>query len=200
VVIGAGFMGLAAVASAALRGPRTLIALARRPEARQLAKEHGATDAFDFEDPELLEYIRAATGGRMPSVVYEVTGVQAGMTLAESLVDWEARLAVPGDQVYRTPRIVVVGYHQTNGGRRVVREELLDVAGCPTYRGHFRNPLQIMAGMRSVVRLMQTGLIDPIPFTGRTFDLADAQAALEFARSRADFHKVTIACNPGEVV
>jgi threonine dehydrogenase-like Zn-dependent dehydrogenase len=200
VVIGAGFMGLAAVASAALRGPRTLIALARRPEARQLAKEHGATDAFDFEDPELLEYIRAATGGRMPSVVYEVTGVQAGVTLAESLIDWEARLAVPGDQVYKTPRIVTVGYHQTDGGNRIVAEEPLDVAGCPTMRGHFRYPTQIMSGMRSAVQLMRTGMIDPVPFTGSTFDIGDAQAALEYASSRADFRKVVIACNPGEVV
>jgi threonine dehydrogenase-like Zn-dependent dehydrogenase len=199
VVIGAGFMGLAAVASAALRGPRTLIALARRPQARLLAKEHGATDAFDPEDPELLHYIVAATGGRTPSVIYEVTGVQAGIELAESMVDWQARLAVPGDQVYKTPRIVTVGFHQTGGGTRVVGEELLDVAGCPTLRGHFRYPAQIMSGMRSAVQLMRTGMIDPVPFTGHTFDLEDAQAALAFAAGRTDFRKVLIACNPGEI-
>jgi aryl-alcohol dehydrogenase len=62
-VYGAGAVGLSAVMAAKLAGASPIIAVDLHANRRELARELGATHAFDGADPDLPAQITAATGG-----------------------------------------------------------------------------------------------------------------------------------------
>jgi threonine dehydrogenase-like Zn-dependent dehydrogenase len=98
-VVGAGFMGLLTIGYLAAAGHR-VVAVEPRAKTRQLALELGAEEAAepDTVPPEW----RAG----FPLVI-EATGAQAGLTLAGDLVGVAGTLGI-------------MGYHQSEGGRRQV--------------------------------------------------------------------------------
>jgi aryl-alcohol dehydrogenase len=63
LVIGVGAVGLSAVLAARLAGMQTIIVTDVVPSRLDLARELGATHAFDGRDPELLAQVQALTGG-----------------------------------------------------------------------------------------------------------------------------------------
>lgn len=172
VVIGAAPMSFGVVQAAVLRAPRSLTVVARRQEPLELARQLGA-HTVDVSWQDLHAEVMKATEGRGASVIYESTGVQWGIDTAGSLIDFRTRLH---------QRIVVVGYHQTDGGDRTWREQWEDVCGTPTFRAHFRDADdRITEGMRAVVSLLDRGLLTPEVWAGETYDIEDCQAALEAA-------------------
>ncbi|HEX3826186.1 MAG TPA: S-(hydroxymethyl)mycothiol dehydrogenase [Sporichthyaceae bacterium] len=73
-VIGCGGVGNAAVAGARLAGARTIVAVDVDPRKLEHARALGATHVVDARDTDVVEAIRAATGGHGADVVIEAVG------------------------------------------------------------------------------------------------------------------------------
>jgi len=73
-VLGAGAVGLSAVMAAALTPATRIIAVDRVPERLHLARELGATDTVDATTGDVVEALRALTGGAGVDGVLETTG------------------------------------------------------------------------------------------------------------------------------
>lgn len=63
VVMGIGPIGLMAVAGAKLNGAGRIIAVGSRPVCVNLAREFGASDVISYKDGDLVEAVKAMTGG-----------------------------------------------------------------------------------------------------------------------------------------
>lgn len=92
VVIGAGGLGHVGIQILRAITPATVVALDLAEDKLELAKEVGAHHAF-LSDDDAVEQVRALTGGRGATVVFDFVGVQPTMTLGSKMV------AVAGDQV-----------------------------------------------------------------------------------------------------
>lgn len=156
-VVGIGFLG-ALIVQLAARAGAEVVALSRRPFARDLAREFGAVAAApDWE-------------GTFDCVV-EAGGVQATLDLASKLVRTRGRL-------------VIAGFHQD--GRRAVDLQSWNWRGIDVVNAHERDPRAYVDGMRRAAEAVATGRLDPSPLYTHTFPLARLDRALEAARTRPD--------------
>jgi alcohol dehydrogenase len=80
-VIGLGGVGLAALLAARVAGAERIVAVDVQPAKLALAKDLGATDAFDARDADCAAALRAATSGGV-DFAFEMAGSQAAMKLA----------------------------------------------------------------------------------------------------------------------
>lgn len=80
-VVGLGGVGLNALIGAVLAGAERVVAVDLIAAKLALARELGATDAFDAGDPDCVEALRAATGGGVDHA-FEMAGSVAAMELA----------------------------------------------------------------------------------------------------------------------
>lgn len=80
-IVGLGGIGLSALLGARLAGARRIIAVDINPRKLELARELGATDAFDSRDPEVVDQIRAKTGGGV-EFAFETAGAVPAMDVA----------------------------------------------------------------------------------------------------------------------
>jgi alcohol dehydrogenase len=80
-VVGLGGIGLAALLGARLREARRIVAVDLSPAKLALARELGATDAFDATDPACIDAIREATQGGV-EYAFEMAGAVKAMELA----------------------------------------------------------------------------------------------------------------------
>ena len=78
-VFGAGPVGQFAIASAAMLGAERVIAIDQYDYRLALAhNKAGATDTINFaEDPDIVEQLKALTGGRGPDAVIDAVGMEA---------------------------------------------------------------------------------------------------------------------------
>jgi threonine dehydrogenase-like Zn-dependent dehydrogenase len=77
-VWGAGPVGQFAIASARLLGAEQIIAIDRFPYRLQMAYEKaGATDIINYEQEDVLETLKALTGGRGPDACIDAVGMEA---------------------------------------------------------------------------------------------------------------------------
>src|SRR5215207_9015530 len=78
-VFGAGPVGQFAIASAVLLGAERVIAIDQYGYRLDMArKKAGATDTINFsEDPDIVEQLKALTGGRGPDAVIDAVGMEA---------------------------------------------------------------------------------------------------------------------------
>ena len=168
VVLGAGMLGLYAVARLSALGYAT-VAVVDRVEARlDQARKFGASHTFcvgEASDERIGEALRALTDGRGPDLAVEVSGNPAALTNA---VDW---LAVGG-------RCLTLGY--VYPGSDVAFDAHKLVTKCLTVRGlHNYNPTALGDALEFVL-----GTRDRFPFAslvGPTYSLRDVDAA--FARA-----------------
>jgi len=158
VVVGAGPVGLSAIASARLFSPSHIVAVdlsdARLEAARHFGADVTVNDAR--EDP--MAVIKSLTGRRGADVAIEAVGTAATFEMA-------VRLARPGG------RIANIGVH---GGAAVLHLEeqwarditittgLVDASSTPT-----------------LMRLVATGQLDAAKFVTHRFDLDDFEKAYE---------------------
>jgi threonine dehydrogenase-like Zn-dependent dehydrogenase len=156
-VIGVGFLGALLVQLAARAGA-DVVAISRRPSARELARELGAE-------------VAAEDWGGEADCVIEAGGVQETLDLA-------ARLVRTGG------RLVIAGFHQD--GLRTVDLRSLNWRAVEIVNAHERDPLTVVEGMRLAVEAVAAGELDPTPLYTHTFPLADLGLALEIARMRPD--------------
>ena len=101
VVVGCGFMGLAAVAAFAGASAAEVIAVDGVESRRGLALELGATAALDPAAADVASEVRRRTRGRGADAVIEFAGNAGAATLAAGLVRQRGRLVVAGGRIPR---------------------------------------------------------------------------------------------------
>jgi 2-desacetyl-2-hydroxyethyl bacteriochlorophyllide A dehydrogenase len=84
VVIGAGTIGLTAIAAARAMGAGTLFATARHPHQKEMAIRLGADAVFSPDGAELMEAVSGVTDGAGADIVIETVGGRHATTLAQS--------------------------------------------------------------------------------------------------------------------
>ncbi len=170
-VFAQGPVGLMATQGAALQGAGHIIAVETVPQRQDLARTYGADDIVDYEDGDPVEQILALTDGE---------GVDAAIEALGSSTTLEQCVAVtrPGGTISN------VGYHGEGEFVRIPREEwgvgmaekdiVTDL--CPGGR----------ARLRRLLRLLDTGRVDPTPMTTHEFAFEETDEAFELMESKED--------------
>lgn len=156
-VLGAGMIGLGAIAGAAQTGAR-VIAVDVDDAKLALARRAGASETINSRAESLHERLQALTGGDGPAVVIEAAGAPETF-----------RAAV--DEVCFAGRVVYIGYAKapvTYETKYFVMKEL-DILGS---RGALR------PNFEAVIRLLQSGCYPISETITRTVPLAEAGEAL----------------------
>mgnify|MGYP002777951851 CR=1 FL=1 len=170
-VVGVGFLGALLCRLAADAGAR-VIAVSRRPFARDVARQYGAHELVAMDDHHgVIDRVRALTGGRFCERVIECTGAQ-----------WPLDLA--GELTAERGRLVIAGFHQD--GPRQVNMFLWNWRGLDVVNAHERDPAVYVDGMRRAVDLVADGRLDPRPLYTHRFPLDHLGDALDAARERPD--------------
>ncbi|MBN1259166.1 MAG: zinc-binding dehydrogenase, partial [Anaerolineae bacterium] len=159
-VVGCGFMGLVCMQLARYQGAGHILAVDPIDERRAMALQLGADAALDptacvIADPYKGEF----------DVVIEAAGVPAAIDLST-------------DMVKQHGRIIVVGYHQSNGGLRTVNMQLWNYKAIDVINGHVRRDDEKLAAMRKGVALMQEGILTTEPLA-TLYALDQIQRAFE---------------------
>jgi threonine dehydrogenase-like Zn-dependent dehydrogenase len=166
IVIGAGAVGLSAVAALAARNVHPIVVSDRRADRRELARSFGAdvlVDANTTPSPfEAWRNAADAAGIRKPPTVFECVGT-AG--LMQNLVD----SCEPGTRIY------AAGGWYTNDTINVTAASKKGLM------------IQFAGGPRTVdwdrtLEAVCTGNLDPLPSVGRVITLDDVPAALDEVR------------------
>ena len=166
-VVGAGFLGALLIQLACGTGAR-VIAVSRRPYARQLALAAGAAHALAPGDG-VVETVEELTGGRLCDRVIEVTGHQQPLDLAGRLTGVRGRL-------------VIAGLHRD--GPRRVDLTLWNRRGIDVVNAHDRSPAAQVRGVLEAADAVADGRLDPSPLYTHEFALSDVDRAYAIAVER----------------
>jgi L-iditol 2-dehydrogenase len=169
VIVGAGYMGSLLQLVTGLKGPRSITVADVRPDALERAASLGATRVVDTSSESLTETVHEITNGRGADLTYEVTGMNAGLTLA-------------GAATREGGKLCIVGYHQ--GDERTIPLGHWNWMAFQLVNAHFRAHETIMAGMRTGIRLVAAGLLDVAPLVTNTYELAEITQAFETATAK----------------
>ena len=174
----AGGVGLTAVECGRALGA-TVIATARGLDRTGLAKEHGATMAFDSEDPDLVAKLRAATKGNGMDVAYDPVGGTMFQTSLRTIA-WEGRLLVIGFASGEIPQIPA----------NILLVKNATVHGF--YWGSYRrrDPARFKASFAELFEWLAAGRIRPL--ISHRLPLAQASKALELLEKRRATGKVVL--------
>jgi threonine dehydrogenase-like Zn-dependent dehydrogenase len=167
-----GPVGLAATIGARLSGAGYIVAVESRPERQKLAQHFGADAIVDFASSDPVEQILALTGGQGVDAAIEALGFP--QTFQDCI-----RATKPGG------RISNIGYHG----------EVPDPLQIPLVEfGLGMADKQIYGGlcvggserMNRLMRLIQTGKIDPTPMTTHRFSFSQVEVAFELMTTKQD--------------
>jgi threonine dehydrogenase-like Zn-dependent dehydrogenase len=168
-VVGIGFLGAILVRLASNAGAR-VIAISRRQESLDLAREMGAAETISMDDHRrIIERVRELTGGAFCDRVIEAVGKQWPLDLAAELTREGGRL-------------VIAGYHQD--GPRQVNMQLWNWRGFDVANAHERDPAVSVRGMREAVDAIERGIIDPSRLITHRYPLDRLDEALNATRDR----------------
>jgi threonine dehydrogenase-like Zn-dependent dehydrogenase len=156
-IVGVGFLG-ALLVQLAVHAGAEVVAVARRPFARRLARKLGAVEAAEAWEGEV-------------DCVVEAAGAQATLDAASALVRTRGRL-------------VIAGFHQD--GPRSIDLQRWNWRGIDVINAHERDPQTYVDGMRRAVDAIVDGELDPSPLYTHRFGLAEVARALDAARARPD--------------
>ncbi len=179
-IVGVGFLGAILTRLAANAGARVL-AISRRPFAREIASHMGADAVIPMDDPTtIVARVKDLTDGQLCECVIEAVGKQGPLDLAAELTRERGRL-------------IVAGYHQD--GPRQVNMWLWNWRGLDVINAHERDPRTYLQGMREAVDAVAAGRIDPRPLYTHAFPLASLGEALDATRDRPEgFLKALVLC------
>jgi threonine dehydrogenase-like Zn-dependent dehydrogenase len=178
-VVGAGFLGTLIVELAAQHGAR-VVALSRRPYAREIAASAGAaaTVATDDHDAAVAACRDFAGEGGCDCVI-EAVGSQAALDLATKITRERGRL-------------IIAGYHQD--GPRQVDMQTWNWRGLDVINAHERDPQRYLDGMSAAIDAAARGEIDVARLCTHTVALDRLGDALDMLRERPDgFLKAVVA-------
>ena len=170
-VVGVGFLGALLCRMAADAGAR-VVAVSRRPFSLEVARAFGADELVPMDDHyQVIERVKALTGGAFCERVIECTGMQWPLDLSAELTAERGRL-------------VIAGFHQD--GPRQVNMFLWNWRGLDVVNAHERDPAVYVDGMRRAVELVASGRLDPSPLYTHRYPLDALGDALEATRTRPD--------------
>ena len=168
-IVGIGFLGSILVRLASNAGAR-VIAVSRRDESLELARNMGAAETIPMHDHwQIIERVRELTDGKFCERVIEAVGKQWPLDLAAELTGEGGRL-------------VIAGYHQD--GPRQVNMQLWNWRGFDLANAHERDPAVSVRGMREALEAIQSGLIDPGQLITHRYPLERLGEALDATRDR----------------
>jgi threonine dehydrogenase-like Zn-dependent dehydrogenase len=164
-LIGLGFMGIGMLQLLKLRGPREIIAIDPREDARALAKELGADVVYHPQDVPADLLLTAWENWEQPygvDVAIEASGTQAGLTLAGKMVRAHGLLSI-------------LGFHQ--GGLRQVDVEMWNWKAIDVVNAHVRRHTDLMESMRIGLALIEAGKFSFEPLVTHRFRLDEVDQA-----------------------
>jgi threonine dehydrogenase-like Zn-dependent dehydrogenase len=180
-VVGVGFLGAILVRLANHAGGR-VIAISRRWESLDLARQMGAADVIPMDDHQrIIERVRELTGGTLCDRVIECVGKQWPLDLAAELTREGGRL-------------VIAGYHQD--GPRQVNMQLWNWRGFDVINAHERDPRVAVSGMREAREAIESGLVDPKLLITHRYPLDRLDEALNATRDRPGNFVKAVVVNP----
>jgi threonine dehydrogenase-like Zn-dependent dehydrogenase len=179
-VVGVGFLG-AALISLATHVKARVVAVTRRPFARDLACRLGAELALPLDDGEsVVKAVEGMTGGQLADCAIEAAGVQQTLDLAARLTRVRGRL-------------VIAGYHQD--GRRDVDMQLWNWRGIDVINAHERDLSTYTDGMRRALAMLERGEWQVRDLITHSAPLEQIESAFEWLRDRPDgFLKAVVRC------
>lgn len=170
-VFAQGPVGLMATLGCRLLGAGLVIAVESDPKRKELARFYGADEVVDFKKVDPVEQIKKLTGGAGVDSAIEALGGQA---------TFEACIGAtrPGGTISN------VGYHGDGTYVKIPRMEwgvgmsdkTIRTALCPGGRER----------MMRLMRLLDTGRVDPTPMTTHTFDFGEIGKAFEMMKTKED--------------
>ncbi len=158
-LVGVGFMGLGLLMLTKLRGPRELIAIDPRPEARERALKLGADVAYAPDEVPSALLVTKFSEWESPKgcdVVVEGSGTQDGLTLASRMVRAHGTLSV-------------MGWHQ--GGLREVDAEMWGWKAIDVVNSHMRRQADKVECLRIALDLVASGKFSLEPLVSHRFKL-----------------------------
>lgn len=170
-VFAQGPVGLMATAGAKLLGAATVIAVESVPKRQELARHYGADHVVDFTRQDPGAAILDLTGGQGVDTAIEALGSE------ETLIAC-VRVTRPGGTISN------VGYHGHGDFVRIPRldwgvgmsDKTLRTGLCPG--GSER--------LKRLMRLLQTGRIDPTPLTTHRFGFPQVERAFRMMQTKED--------------
>jgi threonine dehydrogenase-like Zn-dependent dehydrogenase len=175
VLVGAGFMGLLALRYLTAIGHR-VFAIEPRPVAQELARSWGADTVVHPDDvPDGMHLAQP--------IVIEATGAGAGLQLASDLVAIDGTLGV-------------LGYHQSNGGKRVVDMQGWNFRAMRVVSLHNRSTKNILTWIDRAQRSAALGFISPGQLVDAQVDLDDLAGVLAGQRAHGAI-KTVLRMNAG---
>jgi threonine dehydrogenase-like Zn-dependent dehydrogenase len=182
VIVGVGFIGAVMTRLAAAAGAR-VIAVSRRPFARDLARRLGAAEVVPFAGVvETAARVVDLTGGAGAARVVEAVGTQESLDLATAVTRERGRL-------------VIAGYHQD--GPRRVDLQLWNWRGLDVVNAHERDPRTYAEGIRGAIGAVAAGILDPAAFVTHGFPLERLGEAFDLVAARpSGFLKAWISPRP----
>ena len=174
----AGGVGLAAVQIGKALGARVL-ATASSPEKLAIAKQHGADEAFSYDNPDWVDRVMHATGGRGADVIYDPVG-GAIFDLSTKCIAFSGRLLVIGFASGQIPTI------------QVNRILLKNIAIIGLHWGAYRqyDPDKIPQATQALFELYAQGKVKPL--VSLRYPLTKAAEALAEISSRRSVGKVLL--------
>ncbi|HEU4968120.1 MDR/zinc-dependent alcohol dehydrogenase-like family protein [Sphingomonas sp.] len=170
-IVGIGFLGALLTKLATDAGAR-VIAISRREESLQVARDMGAAETIPMDDHQaIIDRVKELTGGEFCERVIEAVGKQWPLDLASELTAERGKL-------------IVAGYHQD--GPRHVNMWLWNWRGIDVINAHERDPQAYIAGIREAVDAVASGRLDPSKLYTHRYPLDRLGDALDATRDRPD--------------
>ncbi len=170
-IVGIGFLG-ALLTQLAVKAGARVIAISRRSFSLELARRMGAAETIPMEDHwQIVERVKALTGGKLCERVIEAVGKQWPLDLAADLVQERGSL-------------IIAGYHQD--GPRQVNMQSWNWRGIDVINAHERDPAIYIRGIAEAVDAVAAGTLDPDPLYTHRYRLEELDAALNATRDRPD--------------
>ncbi|MBM9603549.1 zinc-binding dehydrogenase [Desulfopila inferna] len=170
-VFAQGPVGLMATVGSRLLGAGLVIAVEGIPKRKELAKHFGADLVIDFNEKDPVEAILEITDGE---------GVDSSIESFGSQKTFENCIKVtrPGGTISN------IGYHGKGDIVNIPRiawgvgmsDKTIRTALCPGGKER----------MSRLLRLIETGRVDPTPMTSHTFDFKDIEKAFQMMESKED--------------
>ena len=138
-VWGCGPVGQFAIKSAYLLGAERVIAIDRFPERLALAATEGKAEVLDYEDVDVLDELRAMTGGQGPDACIDAVGLEAHGTTLDALVRPRESVDVHGHR--QVARAAAGDLGMPQGRHRLDSRRVRRLAGqVPARRGVCEGP------------------------------------------------------------
>ncbi len=170
-VLAQGPVGLMATAGARLQGAGLVIGVESVPDRQKLARTYGADEIVDFTKEDVVERVLELTGGQGVDTAIEALG-------ADTTFQTAVKITKPGGTISN------IGYYGEGEFVRIPRAEwgvgmadkTISTGLCPG--GRLR--------MERLLRMLETGRVDPAHMTTHTFPFDEMERAFEVSDKKLE--------------